>query len=221
MGGSVDGGSDSSTTMGSGWVSGIISRFAGLPFRAVVAAACPKFDVAVMISGSVWVSGISCLTVRGLPRLPRDFSSFVSSFSVIFAETSAVIDACTGLLIVAIAPSEKPLSSDKISKSSSISSSSSLSDLLFVISSKGCLLLDVGFLMPAAFAPNTEVDGARLMAVVALIFGRPGRRFAGAFSLDSVMVKESEFVSSNRSFFVFMTLYVVLRKDMFTISVRM
>lgn len=72
--GSVDGGSDSSTTIGSGCVSGIISRFAGLPLRVVVvAAACPKFDDALMTSGSGWVSGISCLIVRGLPRRPRGF----------------------------------------------------------------------------------------------------------------------------------------------------
>lgn len=67
-------------------------------------------------------------------------------------------------------------------------SSSSLLLLLFVISSRGCLLLVLDFLTPAALAPNT--DGARLVvvAVVALLLGRPGRRLAGAFSVDAMMI---------------------------------
>lgn len=59
------------------------------------------------------------------------------------------------------------------------------------------------FLTPAALAPNTEE--ARLVVVVvvavaALLLGRPGRRFAGAFSLDAMMIEsDGDGSGENRS----------------------
>jgi len=180
-----EGGSDSSMIIASDCVSVTTSRFLGRGFLVVVVVVCANFEDAVMISGSGCVSGISSWIVRGLPLLAL---GFVSSSTFLLSIT--IVAFATGFDTLDMAALSKPLSSDRISKSSS-TSSVSLAALVFVISFSGFRLLPAAFLP----APGAAVFATRpvcCLAAVALVvpFGLPGLRFTAAGSIDSGIVTQ-------------------------------